>query len=175
MSDPISLLGIVIASKARQSSTLRHCERSAAIQHLSSLRAKRGNPAPPVIASAARQSSTLRHCEPSAATSTLRHCERSAATSTFRHCEPSAAIQHSPSLRAKRGNPVPFVIASEARQSSTFRHCEPNAAIQYPSSLRAKRGNPVPSVIASEARQSSHLQGFRNQKWLMNNLGSKAK
>jgi len=67
MSDPISLLGIVIASKARQSSTLRHCERSAAIQHLSSLRAKRGNPVPFVIASKARQASTLRHCERSAA------------------------------------------------------------------------------------------------------------
>jgi len=44
-----------------------HCERSAAIQYLPSLRAQRGKPAPSVIASQARQSSTLRHCERSAA------------------------------------------------------------------------------------------------------------
>ena len=110
-----------------------------------------------------------------------RHCERSEAiqSPSSRHCERSEAIQPPllPSLRAKRGNPVPSppVIASEVKQSSlpSPRHCERSEAIQSPSSrhcerseaiqppllpsLRAKRGNPVPSppVIASEAWQSS--------------------
>ena len=140
---------------------------------LPSLRAKRSNPIPllPVIASEAWQSSP----------SPPRHCERSVAiqSPSPRHCERSVAIQplSSPSLRAKRSNPIPLlpVIASEAWQSSPSppRHCERSVAIQSPSprhcersvaiqplsspSLRAKRGNPALPlpVIASEAWQSS--------------------